>query len=108
MGAMRRLYSRTDAGRKAWDAQDASVPLDSRRVLGLVGEKTTDAQYLARKLGWSEAAVIDVLEELEAHSMVQSVAPDLDFTGSLSVDELDFTGSLIIADLRAAQEKKDA
>ena len=107
MGAMRRLYSRTDAGRKAWDAQDASVPLDYRRVLGLVGEKT-DAQYLARKLGWSEAAVNDVLEELEAHSMVQSSAPDLDFTGSLSVDELDFTGSLIIADLRAAQEKKDA
>ena len=107
MDAMPRLYSRTDAGRDAWDAQDARVPLDYRRVLGLVGQKT-EVQNLARKLGWSEDAVNDVLEELEAHSMVQSSAPDLDFTGSLSVDELDFTGSLIIADLRAAQEKKDA
>jgi hypothetical protein len=106
MGAMPRLYSRTEAGRDAWDTQDARVPLDYRRVLGLVGQKT-EAQYLARKLGWSEDAVNDVLEELEGCGMVQSIAPDLDFTGSLSLDDLDFTGSLRIAELRAAQQKKD-
>jgi len=33
---MPRLYSRTDAGRRAWDTQNSLVPLDCRRVLGFV------------------------------------------------------------------------
>jgi hypothetical protein len=106
MGAMARLYSRTEAGRRAWDLQDARLPIEYRRVLGLVGNKT-DAQFLVRKLGWSEDAVNDALEELEGRGMVESIAPDLDFTGSLLLDELDFTGSLGIAELRAAQQKKN-
>jgi hypothetical protein len=104
MASMARLYSRTDAGRQVWDAEDPRVPLDCRRVLGLVGEKT-DAELLAAKLGWSKAAVEDILEELEQLGMVQSVAPDLDFTGKLLLEDLDFTGSLSVADLRAAQAK---
>lgn len=101
---MVRLYCRTDAGRQVWDTEDPRVPLDCRRVLGLVGEKT-DAEFLAMKLGWSKAAVNDILEELEQLGMVQSIAPDLDFTGKLRVEDLDFTGSLNLADLRAARAK---
>lgn len=118
---MARLYTRTDAGRRIWDAQSSQVPLESRRVLGLVG-RDTDPMDLRAKLGWSEAAVNEILEELEEGGLVQSVetAPrssELDFTGNFLVadiqaalrhgrEDLDFTGSFDAADLRAASEKK--
>jgi hypothetical protein len=118
---MARLYTRTDAGRRIWDAQSSQVPLESRRVLGLVG-RDTDPRDLRAKLGWSESAVTDILEELEEGGLVESVetAPgtsELDFTGNFHVsvfraalrqgrEDLDFTGSFDAAELRAAQEKK--
>jgi hypothetical protein len=121
MRAMPHLYSLTDAGRKVWDAQSSQVPLDWRRVLGLVGQDT-DPRDLGTKLGWSEAAVDDVLEELENGGMVKSVEAslsksDLDFTGNFLIaeiqaaqqrmrEDLDFTGPLSAEDLRAAREKK--
>jgi hypothetical protein len=114
---MARLYRRTDSGRKAWDTQDARVPLEYRRVLGLVGHDT-DPRDLRAKLGWSEAALNEMLQELEEQGMVRSFDTrpdntDLDFTGKLFIEELkaaqrpdlDFTGSLNLADLRAAQKK---
>jgi len=95
---MARLYTRTDAGRKAWDTQNGLVALDCRRVLGLLGQDT-DPRDLRAKLGWSESAVNEILEELEQGGLAESIeaAPssDLDFTGSFSADEL-----------RAAGEKK--
>ena len=119
--AMPRLYSRTDAGRRAWDSQNKLVPLDCRRVLGFVG-KDTAPRDIREKLGWSEAALEDILEELEAGGLVKSVetGPDknaLDFTGNFLVaeieaaqqrlrEDLDFTGPLSVDDLRAAREKK--
>jgi len=118
---MARLYTRTDAGRRIWDAQSSQVPLESRRVLGLVG-RDTDPSDLRAKLGWSESAVNDILEELEQGGWVQSVeaAPsrsELDFTGNFHVadiqaaqqrmrEDLDFTGPLSADVLRAAREKK--
>jgi hypothetical protein len=118
---MARLYTRTDAGRRIWDAQSSQVPLESRRVLGLVG-RDTDPKDLRAKLGWSESAVNDILEELEQGGWVQSVeaAPsrsELDFTGNFLVadiqaaqqrmrEDLDFTGPLSPDVLRAAREKK--
>jgi DNA-binding MarR family transcriptional regulator len=120
---MLRLYSLTDAGRKAWDTQSSRVPLDCRRVLGLV-EKDTDPRDLSTRLGWSESAVKDILKELEEGGLVRSLGAaqsreDLDFTGSFRVEdfeaaarqhmrrELDFTQPLSEEDLRAAREKKD-
>jgi len=96
---MPRLYSLTDAGRKAWDAQSAKVPLDSRRVLGLVKEHT-DPDELCKKLGWSEAAVLEVLKDLEKDRMVKSV------DAGTNESELDFTGSFNVADIQAALKKK--
>ena len=119
---MARLYYRTDAGRRAWDTQNKLIPLDCRRVLGFV-EKDAIAEEIGRKLGWSEAAVKDVLAELEAGGLVKSVdtGPDkseLDFTDSFRVEDiqaalrrqggrqdLDFTGPLSTDALRAAQDK---
>jgi hypothetical protein len=118
---MPRLYSRTEAGTKAWDAQSARVPLDFRRVLGLTG-KHSDPKDLGAKLGWSEAAVIEVLKELEKGGMVKSVdaepsASELDFTDSFNIADiqaaqrrmregLDFTQPLSADDLRAARDKR--
>jgi hypothetical protein len=120
---MARLYHRTDAGRRAWDTQNKLVPLDCRRVLGYV-DKDTAAEQIGQKLGWSEAAVKEILGELEAGGLVTSVdsGPDrneLDFTGSFRVEDLqaatkkkqpgrqdlDFTGPLSIDALRAARDK---
>lgn len=120
--AMPRLYHRTDAGRRAWDTQNSLVPLDCRRVLGYV-EQGTAPKHIGEKLGWSEAAVNEILAELEAGGLVRSVdaGPDtdaLDFTGSFRVEDLqaaaqkrdredlDFTGPLSLDALRAAHNKK--
>lgn len=119
---MPRLYSLTDAGRRAWDAQSGKVPLDSRRVLGLI-KRDTDPRDLSRRLGWSETAVKEILRELEDGGYVRSLGvaqtrEDLDFTDSFYLEdiqaamreqtrkELDFTGPLDEKDLRAAREKK--
>jgi DNA-binding MarR family transcriptional regulator len=83
---MARLYRRTDAGRKAWDTQAANVPLDYRRVLGLVGDES-DPKDVCERLGWSESALEEVLEELERAGLVERLETDdtdLDFTGAFS------------------------
>ena len=119
---MPRLYSLTDAGRRAWDAQSSKVPLDSRRVLGLI-KQDTDPRDLSRRLGWSETAVKEILRTLEDGGYVRSLGAaqtreDLDFTDSFYLEdiqaamreqtrkELDFTGPLDEAELRAARDKK--
>jgi hypothetical protein len=88
---MARLYRRTDAGRKAWDTQNSAVPLDYRRVLGLVCEYT-HPKDVCEKLDCSEVALGEILEELEESGMVERLETDervdLDFTGSLSVASL--------------------
>lgn len=93
-----RLYRRTEAGRKAWETQNARVPLECRRVLGLIG-MDTDPDKLRERLGFSEAALDEILEELEQESLVQSIQ-----TGPERTD-LDFTGTLSARDLQAAQKK---
>jgi len=89
------LYRRTDAGRKAWDAQESSVPLEYRRVLGLFAHDA-DPRDVRAKLGWSEGALNDVLEELEEKGLLERYETDdrvdLDFTGSFSVAGLNPLG----------------
>ena len=83
---MARLYRRTDAGRKAWDTQAANVPLDYRRVLGLIVDES-DPKDVCAKLDWSEYALDEVLEELEKAGLVERLETDdsdLDFTGTFS------------------------
>jgi DNA-binding PadR family transcriptional regulator len=82
------LYRRTEAGRKAWDSEKSDVPLEYRRVLGLFVHDT-DAREVRARLGWSEGALNDVLEELEEKGLLERYETDdrvdLDFTGSFSV-----------------------
>jgi len=86
------LYRRTETGRKAWDSQSSDVPLEYRRILGLFAHDT-DPRDVRAKLGWSEGALNDILEELEEKGMLERYETDdrvdLDFTGSFSVANLD-------------------
>ena len=86
------LYRRTETGRKAFDSQNGNVPLEYRRVLGLFAHDTDPREVRAR-LGWSEGALNDILEELEEKGMLERYETDervdLDFTGSFSIAGID-------------------
>jgi hypothetical protein len=119
IAAMPRIYRRTDAGTRAWDTQDPRVPLECRRVLGLV-RHDTDPKHIEPKLGLSERALADILDELEELGLLSSfdMTPDrtdLDFTGKFTIaellkaahEDLDFTGSMSVDSLRAGAKKPD-
>lgn len=99
---MARLYSLTDAGRRAFEAQSGKVPLDSRRVLGLI-KPDTDPQDLRARLGWSDAAVSEILQELEQGGLVKSIGA----SATPDAPDLDFTGNFNIAEIEAAQRARD-
>ena len=99
---MTRLYSLTEAGRRAFEAQSSRVPLDSRRVLGLI-KPDTDPQDVRARLGWSEAAVTEILQELERGGLVKSIGA----SASPDAPDLDFTDSFKIADIQAALRARD-
>lgn len=87
---MPHLYRRSEAGRKAWDTQAANVPLEYRRVLGLVSEDS-DPKDVCARLGWSEAELDEILAELVERGLVERVErddTDLDFTGAFSLAQL--------------------
>ena len=87
-----RILRVTDAGRKAWDTQDAKVPRDYRRILGLIEtEAHSDVirGYLRR---YPDKLIFEWLSELEDLGLLASAADaashDLDFTSSLKLPEL--------------------
>jgi CheY-like chemotaxis protein len=87
-----RILRVTDAGRKAWDTQDAKVPRDYRRILGLIEtEAHSDVirGYLRR---YPDKLIFEWLSELEDLGLLASTADaashDLDFTSSLKLPEL--------------------
>jgi hypothetical protein len=90
MPAMARFYRRTEAGRRAWDTQAAGVPLEHRRVLGVVIDDI-EPKDVCDKLGWSEMELEEILAELERAKMVERIETDdtdLDFTGAFSLAQL--------------------
>jgi hypothetical protein len=101
---MARLYSLTEAGRRAFEAQSGRVPLDSRRVLGLI-KPDTDPRDVCARLGWSEAAVSEILQELERGGLVKSIGASA--RPETEAADLDFTDSFRIADIQAALRARD-
>ena len=87
----RRLYRRTQAGTTAWQRQDVRVPLEYRRVLGVIdGDVHPDT--LRGRLPFTEIGLNHLLEELVEQGFLESVAAsenhDLDFTGSLDLSDI--------------------
>jgi hypothetical protein len=87
-----RLYRRTEAGKAAWQRQDARVPLEYRRVLGLIETDTHPDSLRARLARYSEAETLHLLDELVDLGLVEAVEAsehhDLDFTGNFNVADL--------------------
>lgn len=93
-----RIYRRTEAGRRAWDMQSTQVPLDHRRVLGLIDAEIHADSLRARLVRYSEPELLEFLAELELRGLVESQE-------DVAENDLDFTASLNAADLLAAQKK---
>ena len=94
-----RIYRRTEAGRKAWDTQNASVPLEYRRVLGLITMEMHSDEIRRRAGRYSEEGLRELLIELEKTGLVES-QPEA------AEQDLDFTSELNLADVIAAANKK--
>jgi hypothetical protein len=86
------LYRRTEAGRLAWQRQDTRVPLEYRRVLGVIEGETHPDNLRARLPGYTADGLIHLLDELvEQGFLATSEAEehhDLDFTGEFSIPDL--------------------
>ena len=90
---MSKLYRRTAAGKLAWQRQDAGVPVDYRRVLGVVGEAPMHLDNLRTGLArYSVTELQNLLDELTELGLVEAIAEkghhDLDFTGDFTVNDL--------------------
>ncbi len=90
----RRLYRRTPAGTAAWQLQDTRVPLEYRRILGVV---TGDMHFdnLRGRLPFTEIGLSALLEDLVEDGFLEAVE-------AAETHDLDFTGNLNLADIRKA------
>ena len=92
--ANRRLYRRTQAGTTAWQHQDPRVPLEYRRVLGVIdGDMHFDS--LRGRLPFTEIGLSALLEDLVEDGFLEAVE-------ATKVHDLDFTSNLNLSDLRKA------
>ena len=87
-----RIYRRTETGRKAWDTQNSSVPLELRRVLGIITADMHSDEIRVRVGRYSEDGLRDLLIDLESRGLLESqpeaAEQDLDFTTELNLSEV--------------------
>lgn len=86
------LYRRTGAGNAAWQRQDEGVPVEYRRILGLIETDTHPDSLRTRLARYSEADMRHLLDELVHRGLLEAVAAaehqDLDFTSEFSIRDL--------------------
>lgn len=83
-----RVYRRTKAGTAAWERQDAGVPLEYRRLLGLIENDTHPDSLRLRFARYSADETMELLDELVERGLLEAVEPDLDFTNSFNRSDL--------------------
>jgi hypothetical protein len=93
--ANQRLYRRSEAGTAAWQRQDAGVPVEYRRVLGLVEGDMHPDTLRARFPRLSPEATARLLDELVERGLLEAVE-------ALEQHDFDFTNTLNLADLQKA------
>jgi hypothetical protein len=94
----KRLYRRTAKGTAVWQRQDPGVPLEFRRILGIIdGDMHPDS--MRGRLPFTEIGLHQLLEELVEDGYLEAV-------NASETHDLDFTGSLNLSDLRKAAAKQ--
>lgn len=90
-----RVYRRSQAGTAAWQRQDPRVPLEFRRIVGLI-EGDTHPDNLRARLSahFTIEETVEILDELVARGLLEAVE-------ATQHQDLDFTASLNFAALRA-------
>jgi hypothetical protein len=93
MARIERIYRRTDAGRRASESNDASLPAEYRRILNLMIHNETHSDAVRTALRrYSDEDIFAWLADLENLGLVVSEPVtskhDLDFTGNFSVAEI--------------------
>jgi hypothetical protein len=85
------LYRRTEAGKLAWQRQDPRVPLEYRRILGVIEGETHPDFVRARMPHYSADDAVHVLDELVGRGLLEAVEAgehhDLDFTDEFNVSD---------------------
>lgn len=90
-----RVYRLTEAGKTAWQRQDARVPVEYRRLLGLIeGDMHADSLRM-RFARYPEAEIVELLDELVERGLLEAIE-------ATEKQDLDFTNSFNISDLRKA------
>jgi hypothetical protein len=93
-----RIYRRTWAGQRAWEAQAPKVSPECWKVLGSIGAGAHAAMVCASLQNCSEEDIQEWLAQLEQIGLVESV-PVVD------KNDLDFTANFELARIRAELEK---
>jgi hypothetical protein len=94
----KRLYRRTAKGTAVWQRQDPGVPLEFRRILGIIdGDMHPDS--MRGRLPFTEIGLHQLLEELVEDGYLEAV-------NASESHDLDFTGNLNLSDLRKAAAKQ--
>jgi len=92
MGTSDRIYRRTEAGLKVWESRSPGVPVECRRILGLVADETHSDAIRARLRRYSDAQIDAWLAELEELRLLESAPTtperDLDFTATFKLADL--------------------
>ncbi|HZO00714.1 MAG TPA: hypothetical protein VFB93_05915 [Burkholderiales bacterium] len=90
-----RLYRRTQAGEAAWHRQDARVPLEYRRLVGLVEGEMHPDTLRTRLARFSQDEILEILDHLVENGLLETVDTE-------DHHDLDFTSSFLLGDLRKA------
>ena len=93
------LYRRTEAGKLAWQRQDARVPLEYRRVLGAIEGEIHPDTLRTRLARYSATETQHLLDELVEHGLAEAVEAD-------EHHDLDFTGDFDFSDLKKTAERR--
>jgi hypothetical protein len=90
-----RVYRRTPEGTAAWQRQDPRVPVEYRRIVGLIDGEIHPDNLRARLSRFSLAETLELLDELVERGLLEAVE-------AAEHHDLDFTNSFSLADLRKA------
>jgi hypothetical protein len=99
MAKLERIYRRTDAGSKAAESSDVSLPAECRRILNLIQHETHSDAVRTALRRYSDEDIFAWLAELEKRGLVVSEP-------ITSKHDLDFTGNFSVAEFAAAAQKR--